>query len=270
MHCTPHLRCRHFVERYDSWEALEKSVFIVCYFCLSKVYLSLPFVVILTFQFYCVFDKISKCPSDCNIPGQEAAEHCLFSTLAPVHQLPPLSGGGLVQVRVRSWVPCPHDALQPLQLVQEDQPPSTVERNGSQVEGPITSKIHIYYHCHVPLSKLNIKFAKTWTLFSNNVNTTIRKYFAPLDFVGQRVFWGVYWNSPLAVKKTTECSAQTWTRFQVTRTTVTRCAQTILPTMGHRWVGAGAGACLGAITTGRATFGPVLPWGPTTVNCGKE
>ena len=29
--------------------------------------------------------------------------------------------------------------------------------------------------CH-SLSKLNIKFAKTWTLFSNNVNTTIRKY----------------------------------------------------------------------------------------------
>ena len=28
-------------------------------------------------------------------------------------------------------------------------------------------------HCHVSLSKLNIKFAKTWSLFSNNVNTTI-------------------------------------------------------------------------------------------------
>ena len=40
---------------------------------------------------------------------------------------------------------------------------------------------------------LNIKIAKTWTLFSNNVNTTIRKYASrafvwvvtPLDFVGR-------------------------------------------------------------------------------------
>ena len=31
-------------------------------------------------------------------------------------------------------------------------------------------------HCHVSLFKLNIKLAKTWTLLSNNVNTTIRKY----------------------------------------------------------------------------------------------
>ena len=43
------------------------------------------------------------------------------------------------------------------------------------------------------LSKLNIKFAKAWILFSNYVNTTIRKYSSrafiwlvtPLDFVGQ-------------------------------------------------------------------------------------
>ena len=30
--------------------------------------------------------------------------------------------------------------------------------------------------CCVSLFKLNMKFAKTWTLFSNSVNTTIRKY----------------------------------------------------------------------------------------------
>ena len=48
-------------------------------------------------------------------------------------------------------------------------------------------------HCHIFLFKLNIKYAKTWTLFSNNVNTTIRKYSSrafiwvvtPLGFVGQ-------------------------------------------------------------------------------------
>ena len=44
----------------------------------------------------------------------------------------------------------------------------------------------LYYlplHCHVPLSKLNIKFVKTWTLFSSNMNTIIRmltgKWFEP-------------------------------------------------------------------------------------------
>ena len=49
------------------------------------------------------------------------------------------------------------------------------------------------FRCHVFLSKLHIKFAKTWTLFSDNVNTTIRKYSSrafiwvvtSLDFVGQ-------------------------------------------------------------------------------------
>ena len=32
------------------------------------------------------------------------------------------------------------------------------------------------FHCHVSLSKLNIKFGKPWTLFSNNGNNTIKKY----------------------------------------------------------------------------------------------
>ena len=32
------------------------------------------------------------------------------------------------------------------------------------------------FHCRVSLSKLNLKIAKTESMFSNNVNTTIRKY----------------------------------------------------------------------------------------------
>ena len=48
------------------------------------------------------------------------------------------------------------------------------------------------FHCLVSLFKLNLKFAKTWTRFSSNVNTTIRKYWSrafiwvvtPLGFVG--------------------------------------------------------------------------------------
>ena len=32
------------------------------------------------------------------------------------------------------------------------------------------------FHCLVSLSTINIKFAKSLILFSNNVNTTIRKY----------------------------------------------------------------------------------------------
>ena len=40
------------------------------------------------------------------------------------------------------------------------------------------------FHCHVSLFKLNIKFVKTWTLFSSNMNTVIRmltssKWFEP-------------------------------------------------------------------------------------------
>ena len=34
----------------------------------------------------------------------------------------------------------------------------------------------LFRHCHVSLFTLNIKIAKTWTLFSNNVNTIITKY----------------------------------------------------------------------------------------------
>ena len=49
------------------------------------------------------------------------------------------------------------------------------------------------FHCHVSLSKLTIKFAKTWALFCKNVNTTIRKLSSkafiwvvtPFGFVGQ-------------------------------------------------------------------------------------
>ena len=33
----------------------------------------------------------------------------------------------------------------------------------------------LLFHYHVSLSKLNMKIARTWTVFSNNVNTTIRK-----------------------------------------------------------------------------------------------
>ena len=49
------------------------------------------------------------------------------------------------------------------------------------------------FRYHVSLFKLNIKFAKTWSMFSNDVNTTVRKYSSRafiwvvtlLDFVGQ-------------------------------------------------------------------------------------
>ena len=57
--------------------------------------------------------------------------------------------------------------------------------------------------------KLNIKFAKTQTLFSNNVNTAIRKYssrafiwvVSPLGFVQDLEVFLVWSNSPLAMKE---------------------------------------------------------------------
>ena len=58
------------------------------------------------------------------------------------------------------------------------------------------------FHCHVFLVKLNIKIAKRWTVFSNNMSTTIRKYslrafiwvVTPLDLLnssGFRSFLGL-------------------------------------------------------------------------------
>ena len=44
------------------------------------------------------------------------------------------------------------------------------------------------FHCHGSVFKLNIKIAKTWTLFSNNVNTTIRKY-SPRAFIEWSHLW---------------------------------------------------------------------------------
>ena len=69
------------------------------------------------------------------------------------------------------------------------------------------------FHCHISLLTLNIKSqTKKWTLFRNNVDTTIRKYSSrafiwvasPLDFVTQfRIYcrnFLVQSNSHLAVK----------------------------------------------------------------------
>ena len=59
--------------------------------------------------------------------------------------------------------------------------------------------------CHDSLPKFNIKSAKTWTPFSNNVNTTIRKYSSrasiwvvtPLGFVGQFRIYKFSWFSQI-------------------------------------------------------------------------
>lgn len=50
----------------------------------------------------------------------------IFCTDMPSQKAPPLSGAGLVQVRVRFWTPRPHGALQADHSVHKDQPPLTV------------------------------------------------------------------------------------------------------------------------------------------------
>ena len=87
----------------------------------------------------------------------------------------------------------------------------------------VTSSWTEHIHCHVSLFKLNIKLAETWTVFSNNVNTTIRKYSSrafiwvvtPLGFVGQLRIYKFSWFSQIHLwQHLDQGLTQTWTLFR--------------------------------------------------------
>ena len=57
--------------------------------------------------------------------GQVTVPHCRVSVQGPVQCLPPLDGGGLVQLRFRVWDPPLQVTEQGPQALQSDQPPFT-------------------------------------------------------------------------------------------------------------------------------------------------
>ena len=59
------------------------------------------------------------------LPGQVTVPHCRVSVAGPVHCLPPLDGGGLVQLRFLVWDPPLQVTEQGPQALQSDQPPFT-------------------------------------------------------------------------------------------------------------------------------------------------
>ena len=61
------------------------------------------------------------------LPGHNVVQ-AIFCTLCPSQKAPPLSGAGLVQVRVRFWYPRPQRLLHTDHSVQVDQPPFTGRR----------------------------------------------------------------------------------------------------------------------------------------------
>jgi hypothetical protein len=61
------------------------------------------------------------------LPGHNVVQ-AIFCMLCPSQKAPPLSGAGLVQVRVRFWYPRPQRLLHTDHSVQVDQPPFTERR----------------------------------------------------------------------------------------------------------------------------------------------
>ena len=59
------------------------------------------------------------------LQGQLCVPHFRVSVAGPVHCLPPLDGGGLVQLRFRVWDPPLQVTEQGLHALQSDQPPFT-------------------------------------------------------------------------------------------------------------------------------------------------
>ena len=67
------------------------------------------------------------------IPGHKD-EHGTRCRVSPMHGAPPLTGFGLLHVRVRLWYPFPHTLLHSFHTPHEDQPPFTA----------IGSKLHLF------------------------------------------------------------------------------------------------------------------------------
>ena len=59
------------------------------------------------------------------IPGQHPSLHDCNSILGPTQSFPPVAGGGLLHLRVRTRVPTPHVTLH-FPILQGPQLPSTV------------------------------------------------------------------------------------------------------------------------------------------------
>lgn len=67
------------------------------------------------------------------VPGHRVAQE-LFCTFWPSQKAPPLSGAGLVQLRLRFCQPRPQLVLQADQSVHVDQPPFTGGKGQHQLE----------------------------------------------------------------------------------------------------------------------------------------
>ena len=84
-------------------------------------------------------------------PGQGSRLHGLVSFLGPTQSEPLLIGGGLLQLRFRTWVPFPQVELHGPKEPQFEKPPSTVKQTKK-----ITDRFKILSKCNCSLHILDL------------------------------------------------------------------------------------------------------------------